>query len=87
MTFDAIIPFLLIMLAPAIGSFLAVLVDRLPRGEDVVRARSGCRECATPIAPWDLIPIASYIALRGRCRICAAPIPAFHLYVELLALG
>lgn len=87
MTFAALVPFLLIMLAPAVGSFLAVLVDRLPRGEDVVRARSGCRDCATPIAPWDLIPIASFIMLRGRCRTCAAPIPPFLFYMELLALG
>ncbi len=87
MTLAALVPFLLIMLAPAIGSFLAVLVDRLPRGEDVMRARSGCRACATPLAPWDMIPVASYMALRGRCRSCGASIPPFLLYMELLALG
>lgn len=77
----------LILVAPAVGAFLAVLVDRLPRGEDVVMARSRCRSCARAIAPWDLIPLASYVVLRGRCRACGAAIPPLLLYTELLALG
>jgi len=77
----------LIILSPAIGAFLAVLVDRLPRGEDVVRPRSRCRSCRTLLRPLDLVPLASFISLRGTCRSCRAPIPAFTFYVELLAVG
>lgn len=77
----------LILIAPAVGSFLAVLADRLPRGEDVVRAPSRCRGCARRIAPWDLIPIASFLMLRGRCRACGAAVPPMLFYAELLATG
>ncbi|AZV80606.1 prepilin peptidase (plasmid) [Parasedimentitalea marina] len=76
-----------LLLAPAIGSFLGVLVDRLTRGEDVIRRRSACRNCKTVLAPRDLIPIVSFALVRGHCRHCAAPIPAWLLYIEILATG
>jgi leader peptidase (prepilin peptidase)/N-methyltransferase len=78
---------LLIALSPAIGSFLAVLVDRLPRGEDVVKAPSQCRNCKGKLGAFDLIPIVSFILRRGRCGQCGAPIPPMVLYVELMAVG
>ena len=83
----ALAPALLILVAPAVGSFLAVLADRLPRGEDVIRAPSRCRSCQTRIAARDLIPLASFVALRGRCQTCDAAIPPFVFYIELLATG
>jgi len=66
----------------AIGSFLNVVVWRLPRGESLVRPRSRCPRCETPIRPWHNVPVVSWLALRGRCADCAAPIPARYPLVE-----
>lgn len=77
----------LLLLAPALGSFLGVLVDRLPRGEDVFWAPSRCRSCETRLQVRDLLPILSFIWTRGRCRHCAATIPPWSLYLEIMATG
>lgn len=79
--------FLLILTSPAIGSFIAVLVDRIARGEDVVRAPSCCRSCGHRLVAFELIPLVSYALQQGRCRHCDAAIPAFVFYTEILALG
>lgn len=84
---DAFLATLLILSGPAVGSFLAVLADRLPRGEDVVRAPSRCRACGRRLRPWEMVPILSHIALRGRCRGCGAAIPGDALPIELAAAG
>jgi leader peptidase (prepilin peptidase) / N-methyltransferase len=76
-----------VLVSPFIGSFLGVLIQRLPDGDDVVTARSHCNACHRTLGPADLIPIASYLAMRGRCRHCGAPIGRFHLIVELAALA
>ena len=78
---------LLILLSPAIGSFLAVLVDRLPRGESILWPGSTCRSCDTRLGLRDLLPVLSFLLGRGRCRHCGAIIPSWHLYVELAAIG
>ncbi|MFW2541367.1 prepilin peptidase [Primorskyibacter sp. 2E107] len=78
---------LLIVLAPAIGSFLGVLVDRLPRGEDVVRRRSACRSCGAGLAARDLVPVLSFALAQGRCRHCGTALPTWLLYMEISALG
>jgi len=54
----------------AIGSFLNVLIDRLPRGEQVLRGRSYCDHCHHKLAWPDLIPLVSFLSLLGRCRYC-----------------
>ncbi|MEP4037199.1 prepilin peptidase [Pseudophaeobacter sp.] len=77
----------LLLLAPALGSFLGVLVDRLPRGEDVLRAASRCRSCETRLGLRDLVPILSFVCSRGRCRHCGTAIPPWCLYLEILATG
>lgn len=77
----------LILSAPAVGSFIGVLADRLPRGEDVVTARSRCRACGVRLGLRDLVPLASFVMLRGRCRTCGAAIPPLLLHAELLATG
>lgn len=77
----------LLLFAPALGSFLGVLVDRLPRGEDVLRAPSRCRACGRRLGLRDLLPILSFVWTRGRCRHCGAAIPPWSLYLELLATG
>ena len=68
------------------GSFLNVLVYRLPREVSVLREPpSSCPACATPIHWYDNIPLVSWIALRGRCRSCKAPISVRYPLVELAA--
>lgn len=53
-----------------IGSFLNVVIDRLPRKETITRGRSHCEFCRHTLAWYDLVPIVSYVILRGRCRYC-----------------
>ena len=67
----------------AFGSFLTVVVDRVPKKESVVRPRSRCPGCGTLIAPRDNIPVVSYLLLRGRCRSCGMRIPARYPVLEL----
>jgi leader peptidase (prepilin peptidase)/N-methyltransferase len=66
------------------GSFLTVLVYRIPRGESVVLPGSACPQCGTPISPRDNIPVVSYVALRGRCRHCGARISAQYPMTEAM---
>jgi len=67
----------------AIGSFLNVVVWRVPRGESVVSPPSACPGCGQPIRPRDNVPVAGWLLLKGRCRDCAAPISARYPLVEL----
>ena len=67
-----------------IGSFLNVVVWRLPRGESLVRPPSHCPRCDTPIAPRDNIPVVSWLLLGRKCRHCGEPISARYPAVELL---
>ena len=79
-------PWLLPLLAaPFVGSFLGVLVRRLPEGRPVVFARSHCEHCGRTLAPAELIPIASFLWQRGRCRGCGTRIAPAHLWIELAA--
>ncbi|RFP86714.1 prepilin peptidase [Rhodobacteraceae bacterium 63075] len=78
---------LLVLVSPAVGSFLALLADRLPRGEDVVFTRSACRSCKRPLSARDLIPLVSFSLSAGHCRSCGAPIPPWLLDMEILAIG
>lgn len=88
------------LVAFAVGSFLCVLIDRLPVALDepneygdlydtrpwheVLGGTSRCSECGAAIRPIDKIPVMSWVLLRGRCRSCSAHIPVFHPIVELL---
>jgi len=66
-----------------VGSFLNVVVYRLPRGMSLVRPRSHCPACGAPVRWFDNVPVLSYAALLGRCRACRAPISARYPAVEL----
>lgn len=71
------------LLGTAIGSFINVCCDRLPAGGSVLSPPSHCDSCGRRLQARDMIPIASYLALRGRCRSCGARIPIRNLLVEL----
>ncbi len=58
-----------------VGSFLNVCIDRLPQGQSIIHPRSHCAACYRKLGTLDLIPLFSYLWLRGRCRYCHAPIP------------
>lgn len=66
-----------------VGSFLNVLVHRLPREESIVRPGSHCPACGAPIRPLDNVPVISWLLLGGRCRVCRAPISIRYPLVEL----
>ena len=70
-----------------IGSFLTVVVDRVPRGDSVVAPPSRCGSCGLRLGPLDLVPVLSWLALRGRCRQCRAPIGVEPIVVELTTAG
>lgn len=72
------------VLGLVVSSFLNVCIDRLPAGESIVSPPSHCPTCGRRLAPLDLIPVLSYLALRGRCRSCGAPIPRRVLLVEVM---
>jgi leader peptidase (prepilin peptidase) / N-methyltransferase len=67
----------------AVGSFLNVVIWRVPRGQSVVTPRSACPICGAPIRERDNIPVLSWLLLRGRCRDCQAAISARYPLTEL----
>lgn len=75
--------FIVAFLGLAIGSFLNVVIGRLRSGETGWRGRSRCPDCHAVLRPSDLVPVASFLALRGRCRACSKPISWQYPLVEL----
>ncbi|MCP3984699.1 MAG: prepilin peptidase, partial [bacterium] len=67
----------------AVGSFLNVVIHRVPMGESVVTPRSRCPGCTRPIAAWDNIPVISYLILKARCRHCGVRISLRYPLVEM----
>jgi leader peptidase (prepilin peptidase)/N-methyltransferase len=67
------------------GSFLNVVVHRLPRGMSVVHPPSHCPACGAPIRPWDNVPIVSFLLLGGRARCCGARVSPRYVVVEALS--
>ena len=70
------------LVGATVGSFLTVCIDRLPRGESIATGRSHCDTCKRQIQVRDLMPVLSYVALRGKCRDCRARIPHRVVVVE-----
>jgi leader peptidase (prepilin peptidase) / N-methyltransferase len=79
------------VLGAIMGSFLNVVAYRLPRHESLIAPPSHCPSCATPVRPYDNIPVLSWLLLRGHCRSCSAPISPRYPLVEfgtaLLCVG
>lgn len=67
----------------SIGSFITVLVRRLPLGEKLVLTRSKCPTCSHVLSIKDLIPVASWLMLHGKCRYCSQPISPLYPFLEL----
>jgi leader peptidase (prepilin peptidase)/N-methyltransferase len=71
------------LLGAVVGSFLNVCIDRLPDNKSIVYPPSRCAACQKRLSARDLIPVLSYLWLRGRCRYCKAAIPKRILWVEI----
>ena len=81
-------PFLALLgglLGVVLGSFAATLLLRWPQGLKISAGRSRCDSCLRRLHPLELVPLASYLALRGRCRTCRSPIGRLSPTIELLA--
>src|SRR5512134_2699862 len=65
-----------------LGSFLSVLIGRWPHWRGVGGGRSACPACGHELAWYDLVPLVSWLVLRGACRYCRAPISAFYPALE-----
>src|SRR4051812_35972389 len=74
----------LFVLGCCVGSFLNVVIARVPAGESIVRPGSRCPKCGHPLRWYENVPLVSFIALRGRCSNCKAPISWRYPAVELL---
>ena len=77
----------LLISAPVIGSFLGVVIERLPEGRPILWARSQCDACGRTLSPGDLIPLFSWVTAAGRCRHCGAGLSWFYPAIELAALA
>jgi leader peptidase (prepilin peptidase)/N-methyltransferase len=72
------------LLGAIVGSFLNVVIHRVPRGESVIHPRSRCPGCRKPIAAYDNVPVLSWLLLRGRCRACKTGISARYPLIEAI---
>jgi leader peptidase (prepilin peptidase)/N-methyltransferase len=75
------------VLGLAVGSFLNVVIYRVPRNESIISPRSSCPSCGVPIRERDNIPVVSWLMLHGRCRDCGTPISVRYPLVELACAG
>ncbi|HLY46847.1 MAG TPA: prepilin peptidase [Stellaceae bacterium] len=76
----------LVAVAAVIGSFLGVVVRRLPEGKPIICSRSRCESCQAVLAARDLVPLASWFRARGRCRLCGIRLGWFYPAIEIAAL-
>jgi len=76
-----------LLLGLVVGSFLNVVIHRLPRKASLLFPSSRCPQCGHPLGPLDLVPVLSYLLLKGRCRYCRSPISPRYPLVEALTGG
>ncbi len=84
MLMNVTIYFFVFLFGITIGSFLNVCIYRLPKGESLITNNSHCMTCGTQIKRYDLIPVFSWLILRGKCRACGAKITPRYMIIELL---
>ena len=85
MCYDKVMPEIIIfVLGLAVGSFLNVLIDRLPKDKSIIKGRSYCDHCKKPLRWYDLIPLLSFLILKGKCRNCHFSISFYYPMVELV---
>ena len=77
----------LVLASPFIGSFLGLLIQRLPDAAPIARGRSRCDACGAPLRARDLVPLFSWLVADGRCRYCRQPLGWFYPGVELAAMA
>ncbi len=75
---------LLFIIGLTIGSFLNVIIYRLPENKSIMLPASHCPECGTRLKPFDLVPVLSFLIYRGKCRYCSSKISWQYPVVELL---
>jgi leader peptidase (prepilin peptidase)/N-methyltransferase len=80
---ELLLTILFAVLGLIVGSFINVCIDRLPEDKSIISPPSRCPHCQRRLTVFELIPLLSYLWLRGRCRTCSAPIPKRIFFVEL----
>ena len=80
----ALIPALGLVFGLLVGSFLNVVIYRVPLGKSLLWPGSCCPACERPVRPWENIPLLSYLVLRGRCAGCGVEISARYPIVEAM---
>jgi leader peptidase (prepilin peptidase)/N-methyltransferase len=85
--FESSAPLWAVLASPLVGSFLGVVVSRHASPRSIVLGRSRCGVCRHPLGPLDLVPLASWVATRGRCRYCGGDLGLFYPMIELAALA
>ncbi|MCJ7733945.1 MAG: prepilin peptidase, partial [Anaerolineales bacterium] len=81
---NIVLPLFYTLLGVSIGSFINVLIDRLPEGKSILSPPSHCDACKRRLSALELIPIVSFIFLRGRCRTCQQKISLRSFLVEII---
>jgi leader peptidase (prepilin peptidase)/N-methyltransferase len=80
-------PLVIAAIAPFVGSFLGLVIQRLPEGRPIVRGRSSCDGCGQTLRALDLVPLASWLVRRGRCACGQVALGVFYPGIELAALA
>jgi len=81
---DIFLTILCFIVGTVMGSFYNVVIYRVPEGRSIIKPRSSCGACGKVLEPMDLIPVFSYLFLKGKCRYCKQPISFQYPLVELL---
>ena len=79
---DIVIYSLIFFALTCIGSFIGVCFERIPEGESIIKGRSQCESCGKALKSYELVPLVSYLFLRGRCCKCKTKIPLRYLGIE-----
>jgi leader peptidase (prepilin peptidase)/N-methyltransferase len=77
----------LVLLGASLGSFLNVVIYRVPRGQSLLRPRSRCPRCGATLRFWENLPVLGWLLVLGRCRRCREPVSWRYPLVELLSIG